>query len=98
MQQPQTIDILNVTLLEIQPQRVFLGQEVDGVECLGLGFGDRWDVGAAFLGTVPREVASGVLEDDLALSVDGDVVEEGSGGVAWVTTKAIENKSTYTLK
>ena len=60
---------------------------MDGVERLSLGFGDRWDVRAAFLGTVPREVAAGVLKDDFAISVDGDVVQEGSGRVAWVTTE-----------
>ena len=65
---------------------------MDSVKGFSLGFGDGRDVGAAFLGTVARKVAAGVLEDDFAVAVDGDVVEEGSGGVAWITAKAISTR------
>lgn len=65
MQQSHTVDILDITLLEVQPERVLLSQEVNRVQCFGLSFGDGWDVGVAFLRPIAGEVASGVLDDNV---------------------------------
>ena len=43
MKDAQIIDVLNIALLEIEPQIVFLRKEMDSIKSFGLGFGYRWD-------------------------------------------------------
>lgn len=69
MEQPHAIDVLDVALLEIEPEGVFLGEEMDGVQRLGLRLADGRDVRAPHLRAVPREVAARVLDDDVAVLV-----------------------------
>ena len=47
MKNAQIIDVLNIALLKIEPQIVFLCEEMDGIESFGLGFGYRWDRGGS---------------------------------------------------
>ena len=43
MKDAQIIDVLNIALLEIKPQIVFLSEEMYSIESFSLGFGYRWD-------------------------------------------------------
>lgn len=88
MKNRQIIDILHITLLEVEGDVEPLREEMQRIQRFGLGFGYWWDVRGAREGLVAREVAAGVLEDD-SVGVGwgaGLVEEEGAEvvGLVWV--------------
>lgn len=64
MENTQVIDILHVSLLEIQRGAVLVRQEVQRVERFGLRLGDGRDIRRARLGEEASEVTAGVLDED----------------------------------
>ena len=82
MEDAQIVDILDVSLLEVEPEIVLLREEVNRIESLSLGFGNGRDVGGAREALEACEKATGILDDDLPVFA----VEQGTELVGRVTT------------
>jgi hypothetical protein len=86
VQQAQTVDILDVTFLKIQSQRVFFRQEVNCIQSLCLGLCNWWDVGRPLLLPIASKVASRILDDNMPVFV----VEQGPRAITRITPEAIQ--------
>lgn len=62
MEDAQIVDILYVAFLELRVDAELLACEVEGVQCLSLGFGDGRDLCAARESAEPNEIATAVLQ------------------------------------
>lgn len=88
MENAKVVHILHIALLEIQGGTVLFRQEVQSVECLGLGFADRRDILGSGLSQESREIASCVLDDDPFRGSDSGwlIIQKWteSEGLGWV--------------
>lgn len=66
--QSQTVDILDITLLKVKRQRVFFCEVMDGIQSFCLCLADARNVGIAFLGQISREMPTRILEDHATCS------------------------------
>ena len=64
MKDTQIIDVLDISLLEVQRCTVFFGREVQRVQGLCVGFRDWGDVGRPWLREVSRKVATSILDQN----------------------------------
>lgn len=88
MKQPHAVDVLYVSLLEVQAKRVFLRRIVQSVQGFCLSLRDGRNVWAASLLTVSGKMTTRVLYNDVAILV----VQQGSLGITRVTAKAIKKE------
>lgn len=89
MKQPHAVDVLYISLLEVQAKRVFLRRKVQSVQGFCLSLCDGWNVWAASLFTVSGKMTTRVLYNDVAILV----VQQGPLGITGVAAKAIKKKS-----
>lgn len=61
MKDGQIICVLNVSLLEVQPNAMLLAQKVQGIQCLCLCFSDWRDVGGSWLCQKSSKCSSSIL-------------------------------------
>ena len=75
MEDAQVISKLDITLMEIKRNRVFLGSKVDGIQSLRLSFGQSRNIGRSLTIPVPSKVSARVLDDEaLGISLGGRLV------------------------
>ena len=77
------VDVLNITLLEVQPEREFLCRVMQGIQCFCLSFWNGRNVCATLLFAIPSEVATRILNDNVAILI----IKQGPLRVARVTAK-----------
>jgi hypothetical protein len=69
MKKPHAIYILNIALLEIQAERIFLCCVMKRIEGFSLSLRDGGDVGTPFLFPVSSEVTTRILDDNVAIVI-----------------------------
>lgn len=77
------VDVLNITLLEVQPEREFLCCVMQGIQGFCLSLWNRRNVCATLLFAITSEVATRILDDNVAILI----IKQGPLGVARVTAK-----------
>lgn len=86
MKQTHAIDVLYVTLLEVEAQRIFLGSVVQGIQGLGLCFSNWWNMRRTLLFTIASKVAPRILDNYVAVFV----IQERSLCVSWVAAETMK--------
>lgn len=67
MEETKTVDVLDITFLEVECQGEFLSSKLQSIKCFCLSLRYCWDVGSAGLFSITSEQAPRVLNDNVAI-------------------------------
>lgn len=90
MEDAEVIDVLHISLLKVQRGTVFLRQEMQGIQGLGLRFGDGGDVRGPGLGLKAGEIAPRVLNEDAIWGRVGGGLEIQQGSLGVGSSRVVE--------